>query len=1367
MFPLGVYYTYESVNRNALPFIAILKDPLSLQHSRNNTTSDIHQITHSHGITEPAGGITLSGHERHSKATSTPHGSLPHPLPPQKAIPPTFTHKHNCTSTHYLLYALDFAKSSSLVTPATTDLDYLNLAIQPSQVKVISTIMPAVNQGQQQTTVQGSVALTPTNASVATQSWAQIATVPRSGEDAHTKINIRAKAGDDPTKLELPVKVENPVRAQSSIPFERQSNGNQLRKAKLQPKSAAEAHGSQGAAQANVSKAGLGNANHLQNPPSAIEAHPGHDRIGQGHTIGKSMASPRKTADDYSISMSRPRSPLEDDHGTIVVKLPGTSSSEIAYVPEQEEAAQVSVQVDNEEQQVQSKPLEMKTKSQKKRERRRQNKEVKNFLNKQDQDTEELNIEEEQAKEMRKQEEEASYPSTTTYEVAEAVCQDSSLCQDSNEIKPENSKHTAQRKKGVAAITKSGKPVNFISKNALIAKVNPSAVTPNVKTKALLPKAEALVPAVARTSNINKKISASPPSLSDFNPSFMITPQEMKFDVSCEEQTQTARFKGPLAQAPSGMSKQTKPCAVPPSSSFEPSLSSLPSHMDLNIAPAKEIEVDRPHPQPPPSFKTAAPDLSGRKINKAKVSKKANAIYKTLPTHNAVGQAVPAQPAASTSAGRAGTQSIFASQSQAMGTSHLGTDRGLFSIPPRFKSSSASPPSQGLFNFAAKSKGPVFGSPNQGLVAGPAASKAVLLPDQLGDGIREASPAKLPSSDTAACFNASKLADTTSAAPISHTIERTSEQKSEISDSLSSHGSFPTRTVSLVTRSKEWWRDVPFSSLPQWRFSVPLLIKEDMGPAGLFDEVQVLAYHTRSHTVFDNRFDVPLAWGAPKHPHHQTPPMPWQFVAGRGRQIFEVFDDNKEFGQIGQTKTGTSTGRMSIESGECTGEVTQVNTTMETMTILEDVQMTDAHPTIIEDGKDAASSTTTTTSPPTLGHRFLDCAYPNLCQEYDIRENVYFFLSEQAGITYPDYAAEVLDDDMSSVHGKNYGAVGEISIPDTVSDIVPALEASQQQTLAMDKVDREKYVPVLEEDSEECDVNQTHLLEVDYPSNLNQDQNRLEYTRAVTEESSPVSEQAFSSADESRNMTGGSSTEPPNDALSTSPNVVIGADDLEDHELLRRALWAAVNASPSRYHSHTISNVTSDAASVVNELKSASSATSLTTNLEEIHFSDVDAGAGTITSDAKDNFVPPSVQTSNGSLGSEIDKISNNSLETRSEIALYESIPRLFAGFRPSEKALKSATVPFHSSTAGSATHEDDRSKNHWLKDYLGLTTIWAGKQGYKAARVLAIIAIIPADLAIQATIIPPLKAAKTGFLVGRWACARFGSCWLGKFIGA
>lgn len=80
------------------------------------------------------------------------------------------------------------------------------------------------------------------------------------------------------------------------------------------------------------------------------------------------------------------------------------------------------------------------------------------------------------------------------------------------------------------------------------------------------------------------------------------------------------------------------------------------------------------------------------------------------------------------------------------------------------------------------------------------------------------------------------------------------------------------------------------------------------------------------------------------------------------------------------------------------------------------------------------------------------------------------------------------------------------------------------------------------------------------------------------------------------------------------------------------------------------------------------------------------------------------------------------------------------------------ATTPAARTAADTHCHE--------LEDFFRPATIWSGKQGFKAAKVAATIALMPIDVTIKASIVP-MKAAKTAYLIGRWVNSRFGPSWL------
>ena len=173
---------------------------------------------------------------------------------------------------------------------------------------------------------------------------------------------------------------------------------------------------------------------------------------------------------------------------------------------------------------------------------------------------------------------------------------------------------------------------------------------------------------------------------------------------------------------------------------------------------------------------------------------------------------------------------------------------------------------------------------------------------------------------------------------------------------------------------------------------------------------------------------------------------------------------------------------------------------------------------------------------------------------------------------------------------------------------------------------------------------------------------------------------------------------------------MIDSNDLEGQEQLRGAIWASRNATTRLNHSYNVSSVTNETSSGVNELKSVPSVKSLGTAEER----------------------------------NDITKSSTNAEVVQAH----------------SENVALAAPVEI--------PQEDPSRQKEETNDFVhatGSTALWVSKRGLEVAKAATIVALIPADLAIQATI-SSFKAAKTSIQISRWACARFGPRWLGRFVG-
>ena len=283
-------------------------------------------------------------------------------------LPPTTksVHNHIFNSTPN---ALDLDKISG-VQVSDTSIEHIDLALPSQRYSTMTTTMQTVKSGQpgQPATV------------TAPNTWAGVA----AGS---------CQSSVEPPKVEAPARVGASVDTNAAVPFQRQLNGNQLRKAKRQQKSGAEAH-----------------AENRQKSTSPVEDQPSTANTGQGCAPDKPLpplgtCTPErkdirvdKVLDARWPALSRSKPPLNNSERTTVTNLQGTvgcealtedstpqASAQIEHEMPQS-SAQASLQVETEPpqssmqnlEQVDSEPVQVdfgkvkpKTKGQKKNERRR------------------------------------------------------------------------------------------------------------------------------------------------------------------------------------------------------------------------------------------------------------------------------------------------------------------------------------------------------------------------------------------------------------------------------------------------------------------------------------------------------------------------------------------------------------------------------------------------------------------------------------------------------------------------------------------------------------------------------------------------------------------------------------------------------------------------------------------------------------------------------------------------------------------------------------------------------------------------------------------------------------------------------------
>ena len=202
-----------------------------------------------------------------------------------------------------------------------------------------------------------------------------------------------------PPKVEAPA-VDASVETDTAVPFQRQLNGNQVRKAKRQQKAGAEAGADKKIPSVTMAETDSKEVQR-QKLTFPVEDQPRASNTAQGHTLGTPL-SPLdscmdnrkevrvdKVSDAHWPTLSHSKPPIKGSKRTTVIKVPSSVGYEaLAEPPTPRDStevenelpqapAQVLEMVDSEPLQVDSAEVKPKTKGQKKNERRRNAKQAK------------------------------------------------------------------------------------------------------------------------------------------------------------------------------------------------------------------------------------------------------------------------------------------------------------------------------------------------------------------------------------------------------------------------------------------------------------------------------------------------------------------------------------------------------------------------------------------------------------------------------------------------------------------------------------------------------------------------------------------------------------------------------------------------------------------------------------------------------------------------------------------------------------------------------------------------------------------------------------------------------------------------------
>ena len=232
-----------------------------------------------------------------------------------------------------------------------------------------------------------------------------------------------------------------------------------------------------------------------------------------------------------------------------------------------------------------------------------------------------------------------------------------------------------------------------------------------------------------------------------------------------------------------------------------------------------------------------------------------------------------------------------------------------------------------------------------------------------------------------------------------------------------------------------------------------------------------------------------------------------------------------------------------------------------------------------------------------------------------------------------------------------------------------------------------------------------------------------------------------------------------------SPDNLSDIKDEKGQGYIGKALWADAEDEARIRHARNTSAVSTVSTSSLEELKSISSVTSMNTDPEgpssdPAQDSKVDAKASPLS-------IPlPPARINEASSSSRVNFSTCLTNGDRIQSGRNQSAAVILHDSEMASNSLRRATNSLHTLELGSSSIQGKGIETRELKRYFGPTPSWLSKHGFKAAKAAATVAIIPADLTIQATLVP-VKVAKTGYLVGRWACARFGPRWLQWLVGA
>lgn len=382
----------------------------------------------------------------------------------------------------------------------------------------------------------------------------------------------------------------------------------------------------------------------------------------------------------------------------------------------------------------------------------------------------------------------------------------------------------------------------------------------------------------------------------------------------------------------------------------------------------------------------------------------------------------------------------------------------------------------------------------------------------------------------------------------------------------------------------------------------------------------------------------------------------------------------------------------------------------------------------------------------------------DILDEFNIRKNVLFFLSNHSDVGYPNgrVSARVTQastfnaghivgpiEDATSMVTTTDSVVQSASIFDTAqADITSTDDGANEQRFEDLSLNLNLKLP--SEDLPAHALQAYEYPEDTRPNDPTMPQNRPDTTKEVSGGVMPK----FSAST----------------IVSPSQENVSDIKDTKSQQYDGEALRVVAKDGDRFRHARNTSAVSTVSMSNSEGLKSVSSVTSMNTDPEypssdPAQDSKADDEASVLSFHSSPARFHEASSSSKSDLSTDLTNMDGTESGTKrnANVILYD--PEM------ASKTLRRATNSLRTTERRSSSLQNKGIETRELKRYFGPTPPWLGKHGVEAAKAAATVAIIPADLTIQATLVP-VKVAKTGYLVGRWACARFGPRWLQWLVG-